>query len=147
MRRLDLEASHSGPNSGFALRSTVARKAGETICDFTCIPAGRSRYTVQIAADQHAELVPGFLRLASHACRPNVVYDVDARRIEVVADIHPGDELAFFYPSTEWEMAEPFTCECGAPECLRRIAGARHLPKDVLRRYWLARHIRETISA
>jgi len=147
MRRLGLEATRSGPDSGFALRSTVARKTGEIVCDFTCIPAARSRYTIQIAADQHAEMVPGFLRLASQACRPNVVFDVDARRIEVVADIRPGDELAFFYPSTEWDMAEPFTCECGAPECLGRIAGAKHLPKDVLRRYRLARHIRETISA
>lgn len=29
-------------------------------------------------------------------------------------DIQPGDELSFFYPSTEWEMAQGFECKCGA---------------------------------
>jgi D-alanine-D-alanine ligase-like ATP-grasp enzyme len=143
MRRLGLEASRSGPSGGFALRSTVARKVGEVLCDFDCIPAPRSRHTVQVSADQHAEIVPGFLRLCSHSCRPNVVYDVDTRRIGVLADVQPGDELTFFYPATEWDMAAPFECSCGAPGCLGRIAGARHIPRDVLRGYWLARHIRE----
>jgi hypothetical protein len=146
MFRLGLEASVSGVSGHYVLRSTMARKAGETLCDFACVPAPRSRYTIQISADQHAELLPGFLRLASHACQPNLKYDVDTRRIEVLTDLHPGDELAFFYPSTEWDMAEPFDCWCGASECLGRIAGARHLPKDLLCGYWLARHIRAALA-
>jgi D-alanine-D-alanine ligase len=146
MLRLGLEASRSGPGRGCVLRSTVTRKAGETLCDFAFIPAPRSRHTVQVAADQHGELVPGFLRLCSHSCRPNMVYDVDTRRVEVLADIRPGDELTFFYPSTEWEMAEPFDCSCDAPACLGRIAGAKHLPRDLMGEYWFARHIREAIA-
>jgi len=122
MRRLGLEAHRSEPGGPCVLRSTVARKAGETVCDFVCIPAPRSRFTVQVAADRHAELVPGFLRLCSHGCRPNVVYDVDHCRVAVVEDVRPGDELTFFYPATEWDMAVPFDCTCGAPECLEAVS-------------------------
>jgi hypothetical protein len=75
-----------------------------------------------------------------------VVYDVDHGRVAVVEDVRPGDELTFFYPATEWDMAVPFDCTCGAPECLGRIAGAKHLPRDLLSRYRLARHVREAIS-
>jgi hypothetical protein len=49
--------------------------------------------------------------------------------------IRKGDELFYFYPSTEWEMAEPFQCLCGSPNCLGRIAGAAHLSKDVIQNY------------
>lgn len=30
------------------------------------------------------------------------------------AGIKAGDDITFFYPSTEWEMAQPFDCACGA---------------------------------
>jgi D-alanine-D-alanine ligase-like ATP-grasp enzyme len=146
MRRLGLEVSRSGPSAGFVLRITVARKAGEILCDFACTPAPRSRHTIQIAVDQHAEMEPGFLRLCSHCCRPNAICDVDNRRVQAISDVRPGDVLTIFYPSTEWDMAEPFECRCGAPECLGRVAGAKHLPGDLLREYWFARHIREAIS-
>ncbi len=147
MRHLGIEASGPSPDRGFDLRSAVARTAGETVCDFVCIPAPRSRYTVQVAADQHAELVPGFLRLSCHACRPNLLYDVDARRVVTLTDVRPGDALTIFYPATEWDMAAPFDCACGAPDCLGRIAGARHVPPEVLRRHRLAPHIRTALAA
>ena len=146
MLRLGIAASKSRTGGHFVLRSTAARKAGETLCDFGCVPAPQTRYTIQISADQHAELVPGFLRLASHGCQPNLIFDVDTRRVEVLTDVHVGDELTFFYPSTEWDMAEPFDCWCGAPGCLGRVAGAKHAPRGLLRGNWLARHIREAIA-
>jgi len=37
-------------------------------------------------------------------------------------DLAADDELTFFYPSTEWSMAEPFDCWCGA-ERVRRGLG------------------------
>ena len=54
-----------------------------------------------------------------------------------------GDELTFFYPSTEWDMAQPFTCSCGAPDgrCKGWIAGASRLGKEKLQGYWLNEHI------
>lgn len=35
-------------------------------------------------------------------------------RAEALRDIKEGDVLEFFYPSTEWDMAQPFECSCGA---------------------------------
>ena len=35
-------------------------------------------------------------------------------RLTALRPISEGDELTFFYPSTEWAMAEPFECGCGA---------------------------------
>lgn len=53
-----------------------------------------------------------------------------------------GDELTFFYPSTEWLMAQPFTCTCGTPSCRGRISGARDMTPAELEGYWLSGHVR-----
>lgn len=55
--------------------------------------------------------------------------------------IKPGDELSFFYPSTEWHMAQPFDCLCGTPTCRGRIAGARDMTEAQLDGVWLNGHI------
>lgn len=49
----------------------------------------------------------------------------------------------FFYPSTEWDMAQPFTCICNTPSCRGRISGAKTMTQDQLAGYWLSGHIRE----
>lgn len=48
-----------------------------------------------------------------------------------------GDEVSFFYPSTKWEMAQPF--DCGVER--RRqfvITEARTLDEHILRGCWLS---------
>ena len=70
-----------------------------------------------------------------------------------VADDRPleiGDELTFFYPSTEWEMSEPFVCECqskNGKRCEERIAGAKYAKKTSLESNWLNPHIRDMLAA
>jgi len=64
-----------------------------------------------------------------------------------IRPIAEGDELTFFYPSTEWAMAEPFECGCGAGECIGRISGAREIPLSVLGRYRLNPHIVRLIGS
>ena len=60
--------------------------------------------------------------------------------------VKAGDELTFFYPSTEWEMARPFQCTCGAEgKCIGLVNGAKFLDKQVLARYWLNSHILELL--
>lgn len=70
--------------------------------------------------------------------------------IRVVQDrpLREGDELSFFYPSTEWRMTQPFDCQCDAPKklCLKRIEGAENLSNAVLGRYWLNKHIEELLA-
>jgi len=58
-----------------------------------------------------------------------------------------GDELTFFYPSTEWDMAQPFDCLCGAPTCRGRISGAKAMGEQgQLDGTWLNGHIREMLE-
>jgi hypothetical protein len=85
----------------------------------------------------------------NHSCDPSLVFDMKRFEVRVVdhRDLSPGDALTFFYPSSEWEMVQPFQCECGAGReiCLGLIAGAFKLDASVLRRYWLNDHISEQL--
>ena len=85
--------------------------------------------------DSHAEPRPFLLRFINHSCAPNVMFDIEAMVLRAVRDIQPGDQLGFFYPSTEWEMTQPFQCACGAESCTGWIAGASRLTPAVLDRY------------
>lgn len=95
----------------------------------------------------HSDLV-----FCNHSCRPSLVFDM--ARLEIrVADDRPlaiGDELTFFYPSTEWDMREPFECECrskAGKRCGERIAGAKYADKTLLGKQWLNASIRELLAA
>lgn len=48
------------------------------------------------------------------------------------AGIPSGGDITFFYPSTEWDMAQGFECGCGADKCLGRIQGAKYLTMEQL---------------
>lgn len=81
----------------------------------------------------------------NHSCQPSLVFDMT--RFEVrVADNRPlsvGDELTFFYPSTEWTMVQSFQCQCaaGVDRCLGLISGSRDIEPNMLQRYWLNDHV------
>ncbi len=127
-------------------RSLVTKQAyrkGEIICD---IPTEKlfdkaNRYTVQIAQDKHTEV--GKLSALNHSCDPNVILDTEHLQMVACRDIAEGEELSFFYPSTEWEMDAPFICLCGASNCIHVVAGARFLPLSTLENHYLNKHIRE----
>jgi hypothetical protein len=63
----------------------------------------------------------------NHACVPNCEIDVVTMSLRALRDLREGEEMTFFYPSTEWEMASPFHCHCGSAHCLGVIQGARWL--------------------
>jgi hypothetical protein len=44
-----------------------------------------------------------------------------------------GEELTWDSLTTEWELAAPFACRCGAPGCRGTIRGFRH-PTESQRR-------------
>lgn len=67
--------------------------------------------------------------------------------VEALVDISSGQELTFFYPSTEWSMASPFLCGCGSPCCLKSIAGASHMDPGVVRQFRLSAHIQAMLAA
>lgn len=127
-------------------RSLITKQAytkGEIICE---IPAEKlfdkaNRYTVQISQDKHIEV--GKLSALNHSCDPNVILDTENLVMVARRDIAKGEELSFFYPSTEWEMDAPFICLCGAANCIHVVAGARFLPLSTLETQYLNKHIRE----
>ncbi len=126
-----------------SLVTKQAYKKGEIICD---IPTEKlfdkaNRYTVQISQTKHTEV--GKLSALNHSCDPNVILDTENLQMVACRDIEKGEELSFFYPSTEWEMDAPFICLCGASNCIHVVAGARFLPLSTLENHYLNKHIRE----
>jgi hypothetical protein len=126
-----------------SLITKQAYKKGEVICE---IPTEKvvdtaNRYTVQIDRDKHTEV--GKLSALNHSCDPNVILDTEQLVMVARREIEKGEELSFFYPSTEWEMDAPFICLCGASNCIHVVAGARFLPLSTLENHYLNKHIRE----
>jgi hypothetical protein len=103
--------------------------------------------TVQTGSDEHIQLSPSHLRRINHSCEPNVFFDTDELAIIALREIAVGDELTFFYPSTEWDMAQPFVCGCGTKSCLGTIRGARHLEPHQLDGIKLNSHVKRLLVA
>lgn len=122
-------------------------RTGEKISDLFWGSTSRrpTRWTVQRDQHAHAEPMPHELRYINHSCQPTVFFDVRSLRVEALVDISPGDELTFFYPSTEWAMEEVFECGCGAAGCLGRISGASGLPSSVVQRYRFSGFVQERL--
>jgi hypothetical protein len=146
LRHLEVISASSSRSRGVFANS--ATSAGAAICSITFDRILRipSRHTVQIGMDAHVQPLPAELQLVNHGCEPNVFFDTKTMVLRALRNIQASEELRYFYPSTEWEMAEPFECFCGARSCLRLIEGASRLSADVLQRYELAPHIREMRS-
>ena len=126
-----------------SLSTKHAYKKGEIICP---IPTATlydkpNQFTVQIGRDRHVEVKE--LSSMNHSCNPNTFLDTTRMLVFAARDVAVGEELTFFYPSTEWEMSSPFICLCGAANCIHVVAGARFLPLSTLEQHFLNRHIRE----
>ncbi|WFC98588.1 hypothetical protein MYAM1_001318 [Malassezia yamatoensis] len=117
--------------------------AGEQIAQFDrATLSSEPRYsTVQTGETLHLELNSDLL-YCNHSCDPTLEFHVDQRDIRKgfarsIRDIQEGEPLTFFYPSTEWHMAQPFECNCNA----HYIAGADSLSMEQLQVYFLNEHI------
>jgi hypothetical protein len=94
-----------------------------------------SYLTIQIDNKKHISLSPEYLQYTNHSCSPNVFFNTIDFNLVAIKDIQAGEELCFFYPSTEFEMAQPFDCLCGAPNCLKKIEGAKYLSINILKKH------------
>jgi uncharacterized membrane protein YeiB len=119
---------HAGFASLHAVRSLAP---GEVVFPLT----GRlveqpTRFTIQVGADAHLTPISEHAspwKYLNHGCDPNVAIDVPRRVIVARRPITAGEELRFDYNTTEWELAEPFVCNCGAPTCVGVAMGFAHL--------------------
>ena len=118
-------------------------RKGEVVATFDATRPRRvpTYQSVQIGPHAHVD-DPACLNLLNHSCAPTVRIHIGRRAVIARRRIRKGEILSFFYPSTEWRMARPFPCHCGAPGGLAQVRGARDLPLRLLRRFPLSAHIR-----
>ncbi|KAF2083692.1 hypothetical protein K490DRAFT_19526, partial [Saccharata proteae CBS 121410] len=108
----------------------------------TTVPTPRYT-TVQAGPAHHIELNSDLVYI-NHSCVPNLIFDMERWEVRVSEKgLKEGEELTFFYPSTEWKMERGFECSCGESNCLGYVEGAKDLDEMTLRRFWLSRHIKE----
>ncbi|KAL1962356.1 hypothetical protein VTN77DRAFT_9769 [Rasamsonia byssochlamydoides] len=141
----------SKPFSSSAV-SLVDLPAGAVLTrlDTHATPAPQPKYTtLQTGRNTHIELNSDLV-YCNHSCRPSVVFDTRRMEVRVVDDrpLRKGDAITFFYPSTEWEMDQPFECGCQAGEgvCKGLISGAKTMSREQLEGYWLNEHIVELLE-
>jgi hypothetical protein len=112
-------------------------------------PAARHYTTVQASNDTHISLNSDLV-YCNHSCAPTLVFDMSKLEVRVLdgRPLRVGDALTFFYPSTEWEMDQPFDCHCGAEGglCMGNIKGAKFIRDEDLTGYWLNEHIVELLT-
>ena len=132
-------------NALFALQSF---QPGEMIAEFSAgtIAAEPTYLTVQVDTGKHITLQPEFLQYINHSCAPNVFFDTTTMKLVALKEIRQEEEMTFFYPSTEWEMTQPFRCYCGSPACLGEIKGAAFLSKNVWKQYRLTDFIQQQLA-
>jgi hypothetical protein len=130
-----------------SLHAAVSFVPGETICSFAAdVTQTYATYlTVQTGVDRHITLKPEFLQYINHSCSPTVFFNTTTMELVCLQAMQPGDEFTFFYPSTEWEMAQPFVCNCGSTGCIQLINGASHLSVETLSKYKLTDFIRQQV--
>jgi hypothetical protein len=132
-----------------SLHSIIPFSKGDIICDFgaAAILKTPTYLTVQTGIEEHIHLKPEFLKFINHSCDPSVFFDTQSMQLVALKDIGPGDEFTFFYPSTEWDMAQPFDCLCGSKDCLKNISGAAYMSPGILENYRLTSFIRQQLAA
>lgn len=128
--------------------SLVDLPAHALFAHITSTTPGPKAYTsVQISENDHIEL-NSELVYCNHSCNPSLIFDMANFEVRVAdKDIKTGDSLTFWYPSSEWDMDQPFDCSCGSERCKGTINGAKHMDEAVLREYWLNDHIERLLAS
>lgn len=132
-------------NALFALR---AYRPGEVIANFSAgtISAEPTYLTVQVGTRKHITLQPEFLQYINHSCDPNVFFDTSSMELVALKAVEEGEEMTFFYPSTEWKMTQTFSCFCGSPVCIGNIKGAAFLSKEAREKYRFTDFIQQQLA-
>lgn len=142
--RVDFARVVRNPATGqHSLHANAFFDQGELICVFEAADTfdTPSYLTLQTALKKHILLSPQCLQYTNHSCDPNVFFDTDKMELIALKAVQPGDEMVFFYPSTEWKMAEAFQCNCGSSNCLGIIKGASAITDELLKQYRLTSFI------
>ncbi|KAG8708367.1 hypothetical protein FRC08_018929 [Ceratobasidium sp. 394] len=135
----DLYVVNSQP--GFfmsGLKSLVTFEPGQLMTYLTgwtkCPEKTWSSVQCGVGAEDHIELNSVYVFM-NHSCAPNVVVDLSSPNhsewhVRALKKINPGDDISFFYPSTEWDSPQPFDCRCKAQNCVGYYAGSKYLSRQ-----------------
>ncbi len=131
-----------------SLHALIHLQPGDKIADFSAgeLLASPTYLTVQVSQNKHIMLMPKFLQYINHSCDPNVFFDTTKMEVVCLKEVLPGEEFRFFYPSTEWEMSQPFVCNCGSSNCLQLISGASQLSDETIAKYRLSDFIAKQVQ-
>lgn len=146
-----LIAVEHGTTGAYASRAVSMQTLppGTTVTKITGSTVARNRAYTTVQASETTDIeLNSDLVFCNHSCSPSIVFDMTKMEVRV-ADERPlrrGEGLTFFYPSTEWDMSQPFECNCGESECIGVVRGAKHLDAQVLKRYWLNEHIKQLLA-
>lgn len=123
----------------FALRTF---KACDTIC--RCkgkILNSRTRISIRLNANEHFEpigIVEGLINAlakVNHACYPNSYVQYDSKSgfliLKALTDILICEEITIDYCATETDIAYPFDCKCGKPNCSKYIDCKHYLKSNL----------------
>lgn len=134
-----------GALCGARLIATQGFHRGDLILRLIGRPATASFRSIQVGINSHLEGEP--FSFLNHSCRPTAIVLTEQLEVRAWRELKIGEEVTFFYPSTEWEMVRPFVCLCGAPGCIRYVAGAKYLSPDLLGHYFINPHVRKLVAA
>ncbi len=131
-----------------SLHALRAFQPGDIITGFSAgaiLPAP-TYLTLQLDTHRHITLLPAYLQYTNHSCDPNIFFDTTAMQLLCIRPVQPGDEMRFFYPATEWNMAQPFVCNCGSDCCLQLINGAAGMNDNTVANYRLTDFILQQLK-
>ena len=129
--------------SSFRLLATALVPKGATLLRIAGVTvATASRHSIQVGVDEHLEAAPDTplpelldryaWRFLNHSCTPNAA--ILGRELIALREIAPWEEVTFDYNTTEYDMACPFPCSCGAPSCVGEVRGFAHLTPEARHR-------------
>lgn len=136
------------PDGAISLYSRKIFRPGDILTGFKITDFFRepTRHSIQHGDSEHFLIAPDCLQFMNHSCDPNVAIHMKDKSVRSIRPIQPGDEIVYFYPSTEWSMVEPFRCTCNSQRCLAYVRGAAYLPLDLLAGYRLSDHILKLLA-
>jgi hypothetical protein len=111
---------------GHGLIAGQSLKAGDAVITLEgAFVDSPTRYTIQFGPDRHLQPTDQLWAFLNHSCDPNLRVDIERKAMVATSNIQEGEALTFNYLTTEWEMAEPFQCQCGSSNCHGTIAGSK----------------------
>lgn len=170
-----MKVVHGTGDFSSKLVSLVDREPGALFAKIegTVVASHRAYTSVQV--NEHTDIeLNSDLVFCNHSCNPSVVFDMKSFQVRVVNEmpLKAGDDITFFYPSTEWEMQQPFVsfllyfvpghsltdemmdhmltlgqhCRCGSENCVGIVRGAKYLDDATLEKYWLNAHVERLVA-